>query len=98
MIALSLYKLVNFATGKLHVTSRADLAARFLIPEGAQAIVSGVDKDGPIERWWSLRDRESLLALLNELGITLATTPNYSVLTDVPRTDNLHATEVVAEC
>ena len=91
MVALSLYELVNLATGKLHVTSRAELAARFLIPEGAQVIVSGVDKDGRIERWWNLRNRESLLASLDELGITLATTPNYSVLTDVPRTDNLHA-------
>ena len=91
MVALSLYDLVNLAAGKLHVTSRAELAARFLIPEAAQVIVSGVGKDGPIERWWSFKDRGSLLASLTELGITLATTPNYSVLTDVPRTDNLHA-------
>ena len=91
VVALSLYELVNLATGKLQVTSRAELAARFLIPEAAQVIVSGVAKDGPIERWWNLEDRESLLAALNELGITVATTPNYSVLNDVPRTDNLHA-------
>ena len=91
VVALSLYKLVNFTTGKLHVTSRAELAARFLIPEAAQVIVSGVEKDGPIERWWNSKDRGSLLASLNALGISIATTPNYSVLTDVPRTDNLHA-------
>ena len=91
MVALSLYKLVNFATGKLRVTSRAELAARFLIPEAAQVIVSGVDKDLPIERWWKSKDRGSFLSSLDELGITLVTTPNYSVLTDVPRTDNLYA-------
>ena len=91
IVALSLYKLVNLATGKLHVTSRTELAARFLIPEAAQVIVSGVAKDGPIERWWNSKDRGSLLASLNELSVTLATTPNYSMLTDVPRTDNLHA-------
>jgi hypothetical protein len=90
-VALSLYELVNLADGKLHVTSRAELAARFLVPEAAQVIVSGVDKDGPIERWWSFKNRELLLASLYELGITLVSTPNYSVLTDVPRTDNLHA-------
>ena len=91
VVALSLYELVNMATGKVHVASRAELAARFLIPDGAQVVVSGVDKDGPIERWWELKDRRSILAALKALGITLATTPNYSVLTDVPRTDNLHA-------
>ena len=91
VIALSLYEVVNLATGKLRVASRAELAARFLIPEGAEVILSGVDKDRPIERWWASLDRGSLIAALNELGITLVTTPNYSVLTDVPRTDNLHA-------
>jgi hypothetical protein len=91
VVAVSLYELVNMATGKVHVASRAELAARFLIPEGAQVTVSGVDKDGPIERWWELKDRRSILAALKDLGIALVTTPNYSVLTDVPRTDNLHA-------
>ncbi len=90
-IAISLYELVNLATGRPHVASRAELAARFLIPEGAPIIVSGVDKDGPIERWWELEDRPAILAALQALGVTLVTTPNYSVLTDVPRTDNLHA-------
>lgn len=90
-VALSLYELVNLATGKLHVKSRAELAARFLVPEDAQIIVSGVDKDRPLERWWELKDRESILEALKDLGVTLVTTPNYSVLTDVPRTDNLHA-------
>lgn len=91
IVALSLYDLVNMASGSLHVTSRSELAARFLIPEDSQVVISGVDKDGPIERWWELEDRGSILASLKELGVTLVTTPNYSVLTDVPRTDNLHA-------
>ena len=91
VVALSLYELANLATGELRVTSRAQLAKRYLIPEGADVILSGVDKDRPIERWWNSMDRGSLMASLNELGITLVTTPNFSVLTDVPRTDNLHA-------
>jgi hypothetical protein len=90
-VAISLYELVNLATGKPHVASRAELAARFLILEGATIVVSGVDKDGPIERWWELKDRPAILAALQALGVALVTTPNYSVLTDVPRTDNLHA-------
>jgi hypothetical protein len=91
VVALSLYELVNLATGKPHVASRAELAARFRIPEGATIIVSGVDKDGPIERWWELKERRAILTALKALGVALITAPNYSVLTDVPRTDNLHA-------
>lgn len=91
VVAISLYELVNLATGKSHVASRAELAARFRIREDATIVVSGVDKDGPIERWWELEDRPAILTALKALGVALVTTPNYSVLTDVPRTDNLHA-------
>ena len=45
----------------------------------------------PIERWWELKDRPEILAALNDSVSALVTTPNYSVLTDVPRTDNLYA-------
>lgn len=90
-VALSLYELVNLATGTSHVTSRSELADRFRIPESATIIVSGVGKDGPIERWWELNERAAILDSLRALGIALVTTPNFSVLTDVPRTDNLYA-------
>ena len=91
VVAVSLYELVNLATGRPHVTSRGELADRFRIPESAAIIVSGVGKDAPIERWWELNERAAILDALKALDITLMTTPNYSVLTDVPRTDNLHA-------
>lgn len=91
VVALSLYELVNLATGRSHVTTRAELADRFRIPETATIVVSGVGKDGPIERWWELNERTAILDTFKALGIALVTTPNYSVLTDVPRTDNLHA-------
>lgn len=91
VVALSLYEVVNMATGILHVTSRQALGDRFLIPPNATVVLSGVDKDGPIERWWELPNRQEILAGLARLGVAVVTTPNYSVLTDVPRTDNLHA-------
>ncbi len=91
VMAISLYELVNLGTGELHVRTREELAQRFLVPPGASIIVSGVGKDPAVERWWELEDRSKLIAQLRELGITVITTPNYSVFTDVPRTDNLHA-------
>jgi hypothetical protein len=91
VVALSLYEVVNLTAGAVHVSSPEELAARFLIPKDATVILSGIDKDAPIERWWELKERPAILAALVKLGIALVTSPNYSVLTDVPRTDNLHA-------
>ena len=91
IVALSLYEVVNMAAGVLHVKSRQTLADRFLIPPGTSVVLSGVDKDGPVERWWELRSRPEILTGLAELGVAVITAPNFSVLTDVPRTYNLHA-------
>ena len=91
VVAISLYELVNMGNGELHVRTREELAQRFLVPANASIVVSGVGKDPSIERWWEFEDRFSLIAQLRDLGISMITAPNYSVLTDVPRTDNLHA-------
>ncbi|MDX1170676.1 DUF4417 domain-containing protein [Sinorhizobium medicae] len=91
VVAIPLCELVDLGSGQLHVRTREELSARFLVPAGAAIVVSGVDKDNIIERWWELNNRPALIAQLRKLGITTVTAPNYSVLTDVPRTDNLHA-------
>src|SRR3546814_10005388 len=57
----------------------------------ARLVVSGVARDKKIERYWAAKDRPAMLQQLAALDIALITPPNYSVLTDVPRTDNLHA-------
>ncbi|WP_157628291.1 DUF4417 domain-containing protein [Ensifer sp. BR816] len=91
VVAIPLCELVDLGSGQLHVRTRGELSARFLVPAEASIVVSGVDKDRIIERWWELDNRPALIAQLRELGLTMVTAPNYSVLTDVPRTDNLHA-------
>lgn len=91
VVALSLYEVVNMATGKLHCETPKALSDRFLIPDEARIVLSGVDQDNLIERWWELSNRNEILSGLQRLGVTLVTSPNYSVLSDVPRTDNLHA-------
>ena len=91
VVAVSLYEMVDLARAKLHVQSRDELAERFLIPASAKIVVSGVGQDPKIERWWELPNRAELLGNLYQLGTTLITAPNYSVFTDVPRTDNLYA-------
>lgn len=91
IVALLLHKLIDFDKRVLRYTDREALAAQFGIDPNARLIVSGVGRDVKIERYWGLFNREEVLAGLHELDIALITTPNYSVLSDVPRTDNLHA-------
>lgn len=91
IVGLSLYDLVDFSTGRTRATSRRWLSERFLIPGNTRIVLTGVEKDPKLERWWRLADRPSVLKELAALGIDLITAPNFSVLSDVPRTDNLHA-------
>lgn len=95
-IALPLYRVIDLQHGALHVKSREQLAERFCISAEAQIVLSGVEKDSYIERWWELKNRKDLLQDLVKLNIGMVTSPNYSVLTDVPRTDNLHAIKRIA--
>ncbi len=91
IVAISLYSLIDFGKAALKFSDREALAAAFRIPPQARLVVSGVARDNEIERYWELPNRAELLAQLHSLGIALITPPNFSVLTDVPRTDNLHA-------
>lgn len=95
-IALPLYRVIDLQHGTLHVDTREQLADRFCVSADAQIVLSGVEKDRYIERWWELKNRKELLQGLTKLGIGMVTSPNYSVLTDVPRTDNLHAIKRIA--
>jgi hypothetical protein len=91
IIAVPLYALIDLSNGLLKVKDREALASQFGIGSEARIVVSGVGRDRKIERYWELPNRAELLAQLQSLGIALITPPNFSVLTDVPRTDNLHA-------
>jgi len=91
IVAVPLYKLINLDSGTLRFSNRETLSKQFGIDPHARLVVSGVGRDRKIERYWALPNRPALLAQLQQLDITLVTPPNFSVLTNVPRTDNLHA-------
>lgn len=91
IVAISLYSLIDFGKAALKFSNREALADGFGIAPQARLVVSGVARDNEIERYWELPNRAELLSELHSLGIALVTPPNFSVLTDVPRTDNLHA-------
>lgn len=91
IVALPLYALVNANLGALRYPDRDALSQKFGIDPNARLVISGVARDRKIERYWAIQDRPALLEQLVALKIALITPPNFSVLSDVPRTDNLHA-------
>jgi hypothetical protein len=96
VVALSLYKLFHRGTGEPRVRTRSELTERFLIPEDATIVLTGVDRDAKLEAWWAFEDRDRLLATLRDLGVALVTGPNFSLFTDTPRPDNLHSIKRIA--
>jgi len=98
-VGLLLYRLIDRATGELRFADRSALCQYFGIDSATPIFLTGTAVDKPLERWWSLgAGRRKALANVRELGIVAATTPNYSVFSDVPRWDNFHAMKRIAIC
>ncbi len=89
--ALRLPDLVNYATGKLRFKTREQLCAAFHIWPDSEIMLTGVNQDTRIEPWWALADRRiPTIKQLVGLGIKLVTVPNFSVVLDHPRHDDMH--------
>jgi hypothetical protein len=61
-------------------------------------ILSGVEQDRRVERWWKMDNHREALEAARRTGVILATTPNFSSIIDVPRPDNLHALKRILIC
>lgn len=96
-VCLPLFSVVPRADGHERFMDPHNLAKHFGIAVGTSVILSGTAKDAPLERWWSLgpRRRDAIKAML-DLRISMVTSPNYSLFTDQPRTDDLHSMKRIA--
>ena len=97
VFALPLPDLVNFREGRLRFEERAALCEAFRLPLDAKIILTGVNLDHRIEPWWKLAERRiPIIRNMHRIGIDLVTTPNFSVILDQPRTDDIHAMKRIA--
>ena len=97
-VALPLYKMFDRRTGEPRYYTRHALADAFGFRLDATVLLTGTDRDRPLERWWSLQEygRLRVIRSLKQVGISLVTTPNYSLFVDRPRWDDLHAMKRIA--
>ncbi len=97
-VALPLYRTFDRRTGDPRYATREDLRRAFGIESKSQVLLTGTDRDAPLERWWGLGEarRRSILRALRAAGVSLVTTPNYSLFVDRPRWDDMHAMKRIA--
>lgn len=95
-VAVALSMLFHRKTGEPRYRTRRELAEAFRFDENADIVLVGVDKDQPIERYWEMARNACFVESLARLEPALVTTPNFSLLADVPRFDNLHAMKRIA--
>ena len=97
-VALPLYSLFDRRSGSPRYASHDALCSAFGVRRGSTILLTGTDRDPPLERWWGLgtHRRRTIIQAMNEAGVGLVTTPNYSLFIDRPRWDDLHAMKRIA--
>jgi len=98
MASVSLYRMFDRRTGEPRYRTHADLCGRFKLSEGTPLLLTGIQRDRPLERWWELGEskRKAIIRATKDCGVILVTTPNYSLFLDRPRWDDLHAIKRIA--
>lgn len=93
VVAIPFPKLFEKREGRTNFKSPEELRQHFKLSENTRIIVSGVAEDPPLEAWWGLgrRKRRELLKTFKANGIQFMTSPNFSLFTNRPRHDDLHA-------
>jgi hypothetical protein len=97
-VALPLYGMLKRRLGTPRFETREAMYDAYGITKETAVILSGTDTDGPLEEWWALGEatRRMIIRNLRQIGISLVTTPNYSLFTDVPRWNDLHSMKRIA--
>ena len=95
-VALPLLSFFDRASGTGRFDNREKMLSFFRLSPGTRVILTGVDIDRSLERWWSFGDRPSLIESLRPLGVEMVTSPNFSLFTDVTRHDNMHNMKRIA--
>jgi len=97
VFCLPMCKVVEARAAAVRFKNPQHLRDAFRLEPSAKVILTGTATDPSLERWWSFGEcRVDAIRALQALGISLVTTPNYSLFTDQPRWDDLHSMKRIA--
>lgn len=92
VVSLPFSTILDRKTGGLRFQSSDHIAEHFKFSQCARLLLTGTEKDAPLERWWKLSERRvEVIQDLSKLGVELITTPNFSLIMNRPRWDDLHS-------
>jgi hypothetical protein len=96
--AIKLAQLFDRRTGAPRFVTREELFQRFALAPTTTLVVSGVDKDPVIERWWGIGQPQRLAVIeaMKAIGVAIVTSPNFSLCVDWPRTGDMAAMKRIA--
>ncbi len=91
-VAIPLYRFFD-QSAECRFDKRDSIVQRYKIDPSADIILSGVAQDHEVEGWWKLETPGRIKAIANfrRLGIAMVTTPNFSLMVDRPRWDDMHS-------
>lgn len=98
LASVSLYGMFDRREGLPKYRTRTDLSDNFKISTDTPLLLTAIQRDRPLERWWELGQarRKVIIEAARDCGVVLATTPNYSLFLDRPRWDDMHAMKRIA--
>ncbi len=96
-VALPLYRFFDRAA-ECRFKSVEAVANAYRLAPTTGIILSGVAQDHEVEAWWKLeaRGRIKAIANLRRLDVAMVTTPNFSLMVDRPRWDDMHSMRRIA--
>lgn len=77
--------------------TRSEVTQRFRLAQSTQLVVTGVEQDHRIEKYWGVkRGRAEMIAGIRALDPLIVTVPNFSAFLDAPRHDAMHSLKRIA--
>src|SRR6201999_780517 len=81
LASVSLYGMFDRREGLPKYRTRTDLSGNFKISTDTPLLLTAIQRDRPLERWWELGQarRKTIIQAAGDCGVVMATTPNYSL-------------------
>jgi hypothetical protein len=98
VVAVPLPRLYDYDKNKFKFSSKKELCDYFGFSQKCKIVISGVEKDVPLEKYWFIRQTKEFVKQLLNLQPILVTSPNFSTFSNAPRMNDLFNLKRILIC